>query len=79
MNTFLLFFFKFKYFPIISCGWFVTGTKCFHPGWVKTDMGAEGAIVETSESVAGMIKQIIEFSEKSNGTFTKWDGADIPW
>ena len=51
----------------------------FHPGWVQTDMGGEGASIPAAESVAGM-RQVIEgLSAADNGKFFNYDGAQLEW
>ena len=51
----------------------------FHPGWVRTDMGGEGAGVEPDDSVAGMRRLIDRLTEADSGKFFGYDGAEIPW
>ncbi|KAK0355135.1 hypothetical protein LTR91_013698 [Friedmanniomyces endolithicus] len=49
------------------------GPKCvvisIDPGWVKTRMGGEGAILEPKESIGGMLKAIHGLGEGDNGKF----------
>jgi NAD(P)-dependent dehydrogenase (short-subunit alcohol dehydrogenase family) len=51
----------------------------FHPGWVRTDMGGEGAQLDVSDSVAQMRVVIAALSPKDNGRFLNHDGTSIPW
>ena len=51
----------------------------FHPGHVQTDMGGASAPVIPKTSIAGMKKQILNFSQKNNGEFLSYDGQPIPW
>ncbi|XP_053555468.1 C-factor [Bombina bombina] len=53
--------------------------SALHPGWVKTDMGSERALLTTDESVTGMMKVLNSLSEKQNGILMSWDGSAIPW
>ncbi|XP_063801309.1 C-signal-like [Pseudophryne corroboree] len=50
-----------------------------HPGWVKTDMGTQRALLTTDESVTGIINVLSSLSEKQNGNLVSWDGNVIPW
>lgn len=55
------------------------GVLIFHPGWVKTDMGGNNALIEADESITGM-RQIIEhFQLEQSGQFIKYNGDIIPW
>lgn len=55
------------------------GVLILHPGWVKTDMGGKNALLEVTESVAGMRRQIANFSLAKTGHFLKYDGVELPW
>ena len=55
------------------------GVLILHPGWVKTDMGGQNALIEAKESVTGMRKQIDAFSLEQSGCFIKYDGSRLPW
>jgi len=50
-----------------------------HPGWVRTDMGGEGAALAIEESVRGMRKVIGAGSREDNGAFKQYDGQVLPW
>lgn len=50
-----------------------------HPGWVKTDMGGQGADVEVTESAAGIIQVVEGASEATNGGFFNYTGEALPW
>ena len=50
-----------------------------HPGWVKTDMGGPNALIDTQESVSGMIEVLKDFSDQQSGSFLNYDGSVIPW
>ncbi|XP_069821324.1 C-signal-like [Dendropsophus ebraccatus] len=57
------------------------GVLCtaLHPGWVKTDMGTERALLTTDESTTAIMKVLGSLSEKQNGILVSWDGSVIPW
>jgi len=50
-----------------------------HPGWVKTRMGGDNAILPTHDSVASMISTMEKLDVNSNGQFLNFDGKEIPW
>lgn len=50
-----------------------------HPGWVRSDMGGEGADISVEESAAGLVKVIDDLSLESTGSFKAWDGQTLPW
>ncbi len=50
-----------------------------HPGWVKTDMGGSGAMIEASESVAGLRAVLDAATPESTGRFYRFDGKEAPW
>ncbi|KAK0938778.1 hypothetical protein LTR48_004741 [Friedmanniomyces endolithicus] len=58
------------------------GPKCvvisIDPGWVKTRMGGEGAILEPKESIGGMLKAIHGLGEGDNGKFYTYTGKEVP-
>ncbi|MEO7935861.1 MAG: SDR family oxidoreductase [Dokdonella sp.] len=51
------------------------------PGWVKTDMGGEGADLEIDQSVSNMLKVIdaLRFDAKAVGQFLGNGGDPVPW
>ncbi len=52
---------------------------CFHPGWVKTDMGGKPADITPQRSVRSM-KRVISTLTLDNGCqFLSYDGQQIPW
>ncbi|HET7795946.1 MAG TPA: SDR family oxidoreductase [Rhizobacter sp.] len=51
----------------------------FHPGWVRTDMGGEGATLEVGDSVGHMRRVIAGLTPADNGRFFDHDGTPIPW
>ncbi|MEO5336431.1 MAG: SDR family oxidoreductase [Magnetospirillum sp. WYHS-4] len=50
-----------------------------HPGWVRTDMGGPGALIDADVSVAGMRKVIAGLTPETSGAFLNYDGSPIPW
>lgn len=52
---------------------------CMDPGWVKTRMGGEGAMIVAEESVAGMLKCVHGLQDGSNGKFFTYTGEEVPW
>ncbi|WP_263082211.1 SDR family oxidoreductase [Endozoicomonas sp. Mp262] len=50
-----------------------------HPGWVKTDMGGNNALIDTETSVSGLCRVIEQLSEENSGQFFNYDGALISW
>ncbi|MES2757236.1 MAG: SDR family oxidoreductase [Pseudomonadota bacterium] len=57
------------------------GATCvaFHPGWVQTDMGGEGATLAVEESVNDLRLTLSKLSAADNGRFLNHDGTPIPW
>ena len=50
-----------------------------HPGWVKTDMGGEGAQLTPEESAAQLLKLIDKLDLASTGRFLAWNGKELAW
>ena len=50
-----------------------------HPGWVKTDMGGPNALITPQQSVAGMLKVILNLGWQDSGRFLAYDGSEIEW
>lgn len=50
-----------------------------HPGWVKTDMGGQGADITVTESAAGIIQIVETADEATNGGFFNYTGEALPW
>ncbi|HEY4940056.1 MAG TPA: SDR family oxidoreductase [Rhizomicrobium sp.] len=51
----------------------------FHPGWVKTDMGGQGAPLTTEQSVTGLRARIVELSPRNSGSYRDYAGKEIAW
>jgi NAD(P)-dependent dehydrogenase (short-subunit alcohol dehydrogenase family) len=49
------------------------------PGWVKTDMGGEGADLTPEASVRGLRQVLAGVRPEHSGTFLAHDGSQIPW
>jgi len=52
---------------------------CMDPGWVKTRMGGEGAVLEPEVSIAGMLKVVHGLQESDNGNFYTYTGEEVKW
>ncbi|HTS90535.1 MAG TPA: SDR family oxidoreductase [Stellaceae bacterium] len=50
-----------------------------HPGWVRTEMGGEGAPVSPEASVKGMRGVIAKLAPADSGRFFNHLGEEIPW
>ena len=50
-----------------------------HPGWVKTDMGGQGAPLSVQDSVKGLRRVIAEASPSQSGHVFEYDGKPLPW
>lgn len=55
------------------------GVLILHPGWVKTDMGGEQAPTSVTESVAGMMRVIHDYTPVESGRFFNFKGEELPW
>ena len=49
------------------------------PGWVKTDMGGEGAALTPETSVRGLRTVLGGLRREDSGKFFSYDGSQIPW
>jgi len=50
-----------------------------HPGWVKTQMGGANALIETQESVGGILNVLEKLDENTTGHFMRFDGKEASW
>ncbi|HEY5637447.1 MAG TPA: SDR family oxidoreductase [Burkholderiales bacterium] len=57
------------------------GITCvaLHPGWVRTDMGGEGADIDAQTSVRGMRSKLAALQPADQGGFFAYDGSVIRW
>jgi len=51
----------------------------YHPGWVQTDMGGDGAAITVEQSVAGLVARFAALDLDSTGCFLNWDGRVHPY
>ena len=51
----------------------------FHPGWVRTDMGGEGADIDAHTSIAGMRTVLASVKPAETGSFFNYDGQRLSW
>ena len=51
----------------------------FHPGWVRTEMGGNGADIDVATSVAGMRAVLAGLRAEDNGCFFNYDGKRLAW
>lgn len=50
-----------------------------HPGWVRTDMGGQGADIDVQTSATGLRKVLDGLSVANTGSFWAYDGEVLPW
>lgn len=50
-----------------------------HPGWVRTDMGGQGADIDVATSIAGMAGVIADPVRYPSGGFYDYRGESIEW
>ena len=50
-----------------------------HPGWVKTDMGGEGAQIDVATSTRGLVDVINAYTGKDGHYFLDYQGQTIAW
>ena len=50
-----------------------------HPGWVKTDMGGNGATLAPADSAHALLDLIERAKAADAGKFLAYDGAALPW
>jgi NAD(P)-dependent dehydrogenase (short-subunit alcohol dehydrogenase family) len=50
-----------------------------HPGWVRTEMGGEGADVAPEDAARGLLDVIEGLGAGDTGRFLDWQGQPLPW
>jgi NAD(P)-dependent dehydrogenase (short-subunit alcohol dehydrogenase family) len=50
-----------------------------HPGWVRTEMGGNGADIDVAESAVGIKAVMDKLTTKTTGRFWSYDGTEIAW
>ncbi|MNY74004.1 C-factor [compost metagenome] len=50
-----------------------------HPGWVKTDMGGEGADLDIDTSTSGLVEQVKAYAGKGGLWFINYKGDSLIW
>ncbi|KAH8101079.1 C-factor [Cristinia sonorae] len=49
------------------------------PGWVKTEMGGDGAYLEPEFTVSNQLKLLHSITLEQSGKFFRYDGSILPW
>ncbi|THH10820.1 hypothetical protein EW146_g8251 [Bondarzewia mesenterica] len=49
------------------------------PGWVKTDLGGEGATLEPHESVSALLTFVTNATAEHSGMVFRYSGDPLPW
>lgn len=52
---------------------------CVDPGYVKTQMGGPGAVMEVADSAKSVIGTLGRLEETDSGRFLLYDGSELPW
>ena len=50
-----------------------------HPGWVRTDMGGDGADLDVAESAGALRATLAALTPADNGRFLNHDGQGLDW
>ena len=49
------------------------------PGWVRTDMGGQNAVLQPEESASALLALISGLKSADKGRFFRYDGAELDW
>lgn len=52
---------------------------CMDPGWVKTRMGGDGAVLEQDFSIESMLKVFHGLKDDDTAKFYTYTGEQVPW
>ena len=57
------------------------GATCvaFHPGWVRTEMGGQGADISVEESAGGIRATLAALPVSERAVYRNYDGSEIGW
>lgn len=50
-----------------------------HPGWVMTDMGGPGALIDAETCASDMIATLEQLGDKDHGTFLRYNNTPVAW
>lgn len=50
-----------------------------HPGWVRTDMGGEGAALAPEDAASALLRVVTNLGASDSGRFLDWRGRALPW
>ncbi|MEO1286686.1 MAG: SDR family oxidoreductase [Chloroflexota bacterium] len=54
-------------------------TIALDPGWVRTDMGGQSALLSTEESADGIVTVIDTLTMNDTGRYLRYDGTESAW